>query len=83
MSAINGGFNVTSALGPTIAANPGNAWAEFKAYLRVATQTCADNTTSRWLGVLGAADVFAFENAYKMVDALRLEDDTLGPFGVS
>ncbi|KAJ7501534.1 beta-lactamase-like protein [Mycena galericulata] len=81
--AINGGFNVTAAIGPTVAANPGNAWAEFKAYLRVATQTCADNTTSRWLGVLGAVDVFAFENAYSMVNALRIEYDVLGPFSVS
>ncbi|KAJ7854507.1 beta-lactamase-like protein [Mycena olivaceomarginata] len=82
-SAINGGFDVTAAIGPTVAANPNNSWAEFKAYFRVATQTCADNTTSRWLGVLGAADVFAFENAYRMVNALRVEYDVLGPFGVS
>ncbi|KAF8196215.1 beta-lactamase-like protein [Mycena galopus ATCC 62051] len=82
-SALNGGFNVTAAIGPTVAANPENVWAEFKAYLRVATQTCADNTTSRWLGVLGAVDVFAFENAYNMVNALRVEYDVLGPFSVS
>lgn len=69
---------MTAAIGPTVAANPGNAWAQFKAYFRVAAQTCADNTTSRWLGVLGAADVFAFENAYRMVNALRLEYDVLG-----
>jgi hypothetical protein len=74
---------VTAAIGPTVAANPNNSWAEFKAYFRVAAQTCADNTTSRWLGVLGAADVFAFENAYRMINALRVEYDVLGPFGVS
>jgi hypothetical protein len=72
---MNGGFDVAAATGPTVAANPGNAWAEFKAYFRVAAQTCADNTTSRWLGVLGAVDVFAFENAYRMVTALRIEYD--------
>ncbi|KAJ7051859.1 beta-lactamase-like protein [Mycena amicta] len=82
-SAINGGFDVSTALGPTIAANPGNAWAEFKAYFRVAAQLCADNSTERWLGVLAAVDVFAFENAYRMVEALRVEYDVLGPFGVS
>ncbi|KAJ7048941.1 hypothetical protein C8F01DRAFT_798769 [Mycena amicta] len=82
-SAINGGFNVSTAIGPTVAANPGNAWAEFKAYFRVAAQTCADNSTSRWLGVLGGVDVFAFENAYRMINALRVEYDVLGPFGVS
>jgi hypothetical protein len=74
---------VTAAIGPTVAANPGNLWAEFKAYLRVTAQTCADNTTSRWLGVLGGADVYAFENAYRMMNALRGEFDVLGPFGVS
>ncbi|KAJ7048797.1 hypothetical protein C8F01DRAFT_1188293 [Mycena amicta] len=63
--------------------NPGNAWAEFKAYFRVAAQTCADNSTSRWLGVLAAVDVFAFENAYRMIESLRVEYDVLGPFGVS
>ncbi|KAJ7258278.1 beta-lactamase-like protein [Mycena rebaudengoi] len=77
-SAINGGFDVTAATGPTVAANPGNAWAGAKATFRVAAQTCADNTTSRWLGVLGAADVFAFENAYRMVIALRIEYNVLG-----
>ncbi|KAF7359837.1 Metallo-hydrolase/oxidoreductase [Mycena venus] len=82
-AAINGGFDVSAAIGPTIAANPGNTWAEFKAYLRVAAQTCADNTTSRWLGVLGAVDVFAFESAYRMIESLRVESDVLGPFGVS
>ncbi|KAJ6540452.1 beta-lactamase-like protein [Mycena capillaripes] len=82
-AAINGGFNVTAAIGPTVAANPGNAWAEFKAYFRGAVQTCADNTTSRWLGVLGAVDVFAFESAYSMINALHVEYDVLGPFGVS
>ncbi|KAJ7062462.1 beta-lactamase-like protein [Mycena amicta] len=82
-SAINGGFDVSTAIGPTVAANPGNAWAEFKAYFRAAAQTCADNSTSRWLGVLGGVDVFAFENAYRMINALRVEYDVLGPFGVS
>jgi hypothetical protein len=70
---------MTAAIGPTVAANPGNTWAKLKAYSRVAVQTCADKTTSRWLGVLGAADVFAFENAW----STRVEYDVLGPFGVS
>ncbi|KAJ7244584.1 hypothetical protein C8J57DRAFT_1476824 [Mycena rebaudengoi] len=35
-SAINVGFGVTAAIGPTVAANPGNTWAKFKAYCRVA-----------------------------------------------
>ncbi|KAJ7920190.1 beta-lactamase-like protein [Mycena leptocephala] len=72
-SAIDGGVDVTAAIGPTVAANPGNLAAELKAYARVTAQTCADNTTSRWLGVLGGVDVFAFENAYRMMNAVRVE----------
>ncbi|KAJ7796995.1 hypothetical protein B0H14DRAFT_3157729 [Mycena olivaceomarginata] len=60
-SAINGGFDVTAAIGPTVAANPKNVWAEFKAYFRVAAQTCV-----------------CVENAYRMVNALRVEYDVLG-----
>ncbi|KAJ7153904.1 beta-lactamase-like protein [Mycena crocata] len=79
-AAINGGFNASAAIGPTVSANPGNAWAEFKAFFRGAAQTCADNTTSRWLGVLGGADVFGFENAYRMV--ISLEEDIFGVVGL-
>ncbi|KAJ7457318.1 beta-lactamase-like protein [Mycena latifolia] len=82
-AAINGGFDVSAAIEPTVAANPENTAAEFKAYLRAAAQTCADNTTSRWVGVLAGADVFGFENAYRMVNALRVEYGVLGSFGVA
>jgi hypothetical protein len=74
---------MTDAIGPTVAANPGNVWATPKALFRVAAQICADNTTSRWLGVLGAVDVFAFENAYRMVNSLLIEYDVPGPFSVA
>ncbi|KAJ7363000.1 beta-lactamase-like protein, partial [Mycena albidolilacea] len=79
-STLNG--DMTDAIGPTAAANPGNVWATPKALFRVAAQICADNTTSRWLGVLGAVDVFAFENAYRMVNSLLIEYDVPGPFSV-
>ncbi|KAJ7934242.1 beta-lactamase-like protein [Mycena leptocephala] len=79
--ALNG--DMTDAIGPTVAANPGNVWATPKALFRVAAQICADNTTSRWLGVLGAVDVFAFENAYRMVNSLLIEYDVPGPFSVA
>ncbi|KAJ6565208.1 beta-lactamase-like protein [Mycena vulgaris] len=80
-SALNG--DMTEAIEPTVAANPGNVWATPKALFRVAAQICADNTTSRWLGVLGAVDVFAFENAYRMVNSLLIEYDVPGPFSVA
>ncbi|KAJ7184822.1 beta-lactamase-like protein [Mycena filopes] len=81
-AAIYGGVNVTSALGPTVAANPGNAAATLKAYFRAAAQLCADNSTPRWLSKLGGVDVFAFENAYRTVLAL-LEGQTPVPTGTA
>ncbi|KAJ7836794.1 beta-lactamase-like protein [Mycena olivaceomarginata] len=80
-SALNG--DMTDAIGPTAAVNPGNVWATPKALFRVAAQICADNTTSCWLSVLGAVDVFAFENAYRMVNSLLIEYDVPGPFSVA
>ncbi|KAG7284510.1 hypothetical protein NEMBOFW57_010885 [Staphylotrichum longicolle] len=72
--------------GPVLAAvdraDPGNAWAAFKTYLDLVTTYCANVTTEKWLGKLGAVDVWAFENAYAMVESLRIEWNVLGPFGV-
>jgi glyoxylase-like metal-dependent hydrolase (beta-lactamase superfamily II) len=69
-------------LGGVSKLNPGNYWAQFKVYLDVAAEHCANVTNEKWLGVLGGADVFGFENAYAMVNALRLDWGLLGPFGV-
>lgn len=81
-AAINGGFNVSEALSATVAANPGNPWATIKAYLRSATDLCAETTNRKWTGKLAGLDVFGWENAYKMVGSLRDEFDVLGPNGV-
>lgn len=81
-AAINGGFNASEAVGPTVAANPGNAWAGFKAYLRAAADLCAETTNRKWTGKLAGLDIFGWENAYKMVGSLRIEYDVLGTNGV-
>ncbi|KAJ7697143.1 hypothetical protein B0H17DRAFT_1130459 [Mycena rosella] len=80
-SVLNG--DRTDGIGPTAAVSPGNVWAMPKALFRIAAQICADNTTSRWLGILGAVDVFAFENAYRMVNLLLIEYNVPGPFSVA
>ena len=77
--AINGGFNVTQALGPVSAANPANGWAFFKTYLKVATDMCAEETNKKWNGRLAGMDAFGWENAYKMIESLRIDYDILGP----
>ncbi|MCJ1354762.1 MAG: hypothetical protein MMC33_004751 [Icmadophila ericetorum] len=67
---------------PVIADNPGNSWAEFKIYLNTVAAYCANTINQKWLGRLGATDVFGFENAQAMIEALRIDYDVLGPFGV-
>ena len=69
-AAINGGFNVMEALKATLVKNPGNQWAEFKAYLRAAADFCAKETNTKWVGKLAGVDIFGWENAYKVVEAL-------------
>lgn len=82
-SAINGGFNVSAILGLIAEQNPGNTWAQFKAYLKIAAGLCAKNTNEKWVGKLAGVDVFGWENAYKVIEALRIDYDVLGPaFGV-
>ena len=59
----------------TAAANPGNPWAVFKTYLDDVSAYCADVTNRKWLGRIAAVDVYAFENAYAMVESLRIDFD--------
>jgi glyoxylase-like metal-dependent hydrolase (beta-lactamase superfamily II) len=73
-------IGANSILDPIGKLNPGNPWAQFKGYLDITAEYCGNKTLARWIGRLGAADVFAFENAYKMVEHLRLDYNVLGPF---
>ena len=62
--------------GPT-----GNAWAIFKAYLDAASQQAAAPVTAKYTGKLAAADVFTIDNAYVLIESLRIDAGVLGPFG--
>ncbi|KAK3171301.1 hypothetical protein OEA41_003385 [Lepraria neglecta] len=80
--AVNGGFNVTQSLGPTEMASPGNYWAEFKDYLKVASDLCIENTNKKREGKLAGLDAFGWENAYKMIESPRIDYGVLGSFAV-
>jgi glyoxylase-like metal-dependent hydrolase (beta-lactamase superfamily II) len=67
--------------GPVMTKNPGNPWAAFKVYLDTLAEVCADLTNKKWLGKLGGADVFQFENAGVVIESLRLDYGILGPSG--
>jgi hypothetical protein len=72
------------ALLPAVSAvDPGNPWASFKTYLTVLSNYCANVTNEKWLNRLGGADVYGYENAYRMIESLRIDFDVLGPFAVS
>ncbi|KAF2098762.1 Metallo-hydrolase/oxidoreductase [Rhizodiscina lignyota] len=70
-------------LGTVSKNNPGNSWAQFKVYLDVAAEYCANKTNEKWDSILGGTDVFGFENAMAMLEHLRLDYNILGPFGTS
>jgi glyoxylase-like metal-dependent hydrolase (beta-lactamase superfamily II) len=63
--------------GPT-----GNAWAIFKTYLSAVAEAAAAPVLAKYTGVLAAADVYTIDNAYTMVESLRVDGDVLGPFGI-
>lgn len=65
----------------SLAANPGNSWAEFRTYLDVVNNYCANVTGEVWDGVLAGVDVFGESNANVMVESLRIDYGVLGPFG--
>ena len=37
--------------------------------------------TKKYLGKLAAADVFTFDNAFAVLESLRIDGGALGPFG--
>ncbi|KUJ17690.1 uncharacterized protein LY89DRAFT_684661 [Mollisia scopiformis] len=79
----NSMIGAAALLGPVSTKNPGNKWAAFKVYLDVLGQYCANITNEKWLGRLGAADVFEYENAGAVFESLRIDYGILGPFGIS
>lgn len=65
-------------IGAAFQTNPGNGWAIGEAIIDSASTACADRVTPNWLGRISGADVFAFENAYRMVSSLRIDYGFLG-----
>lgn len=60
----------------------GNAWAIFKTYLDAATEQAAAPVIAKYLGTLGGADVFTYDNASTILESLRIDAGHLGPFGI-
>jgi glyoxylase-like metal-dependent hydrolase (beta-lactamase superfamily II) len=58
-----------------------NAWAVFRAYLDAVAAQTADEIVPRWKDRLGGADVFTLPNAWAMAESLRLDLNSMGPFG--
>ncbi len=59
----------------------GNVWAVFRAYLDAVAAQTADEIVPRWKDRLGGADVFTLGNAWEMAESLRLDLNSMGPFG--
>ncbi|KAF5697387.1 maltose fermentation regulatory MAL33, partial [Fusarium mundagurra] len=51
----------------TMKLNPGNSFAVSKVALDIPAEYCANVTNEKWLGILGGADTYGFENAYAMI----------------
>jgi glyoxylase-like metal-dependent hydrolase (beta-lactamase superfamily II) len=58
-----------------------NVWAVFRAYLDAVAAQTADEVVPRWKDRLGGADVFTLPNAWAMAESLRLDLNSMGPFG--
>ncbi len=60
-----------------------NVWAVFRAYLNEVAAKTADELVPRWKDRLGGADVFTLPNAWAMAESLRLDLNSMGPFGIA
>ncbi|MEU6657514.1 MBL fold metallo-hydrolase [Streptomyces sp. NPDC046821] len=60
----------------------GNSWAVFKTYLEAVAQQAADPVIAKYSGSLAAADVFTADNAFALLESLRIDAGQLGPFGI-
>jgi glyoxylase-like metal-dependent hydrolase (beta-lactamase superfamily II) len=60
-----------------------NVWAVFRAYLDAVAALTADEIVPRWKDRLGGADVFTLPNAWAMAETLRLDLNSMGPFGIT
>ncbi|MGJ6968315.1 MBL fold metallo-hydrolase [Streptosporangium sp. G11] len=60
----------------------GNAWAIFAGYLNAVAQQAAAPVIASYLGTLAAADVFTKDNAFGLLESMRIDTGLLGPFGI-
>ena len=60
----------------------GNAWAIFKTYLAAVAEASAAPVVAKYTGVLAAADVYTIDNAWTLVESLRIDAGILGPFSI-
>jgi len=60
----------------------GNSSAIFKTFLDAVADTAAAPVAAKYAGVLAAADVFTKDNAWALLESLRIDAGVLGPFGV-
>ncbi len=60
--------------------NPGNPWAVFKEVVADQARLCANEVGGRWMGRLGGVDVWGYENAFRIVEGLRVDYGVLGMF---
>ncbi|WP_460063018.1 MBL fold metallo-hydrolase [Streptomyces sp. YKOK-I1] len=60
----------------------GNSWAIFKTFLDAVADAAAAPVAAKYTGVLAAADVFTRDNAWTLLESLRIDAGVLGPFGV-
>ncbi|WP_405914842.1 MBL fold metallo-hydrolase [Streptomyces sp. NBC_00728] len=59
----------------------GNSWAIFKTFLDAVADTAATPIAAKYTGILAAADVFTHDNAWTLLESLRIDTGILGPFG--
>jgi glyoxylase-like metal-dependent hydrolase (beta-lactamase superfamily II) len=72
-----------SIIGPAVLkANPNNPFAEMRVLLRAYAEYCETKTNAKYKDILAGTDVEGFENAFRMIDSLRLEYNFQGPFGM-
>ena len=72
-------FNVETVYASVDDSNP---WAIFRAYLDGVAAQATNAVVPRWIDKLGGADVYTQDNAYQLVESLRIDYGHLGPFGI-
>jgi glyoxylase-like metal-dependent hydrolase (beta-lactamase superfamily II) len=53
--------------------DPRNVWAQIDAYLGAVARSCAEDLLAKWRGVLGGADIHAYDHCWTMAESLRID----------